>query len=448
MPIYTKHGLVTEWLGSGLQNRVRRFKSDPGLMNSIKYIVLSIKRDTQYYILNTTSPGGGIGIRDRLKICFSQGIVGSSPTPGTEINLFSFIKMKRVFFLVSLILGLSLFLFTGQQAGVDDVLKIISTFPLQIIITVFLINFIAIAVIGSLRWKLILESQNVYDVGFFKILRAKLAGFLVSYVTPSVLVGGEPVRAYMIKERSNCGWEKSFASVVIDQTIYFFTIFLFMIIGFLFLIEYSFLPAEIFYGFGVIIIFMIFVFYVFYSRVLNRNSDGDGFFMFFIKTVKLDRIKFVKSREKNIDATEKIVSQFFKKKRGVFVKALALSILEILFYLAVIWIIIFYLNSTIKIAQAASIFFLLTLANFIPIPGSLGSFEMALTFVFDFFGFGKSNGFTFSLIYRIINIVVVFIGFFTLIYFELKTISHHFSMEAPKPLLKIHRFLVKVFCRK
>ncbi len=356
--------------------------------------------------------------------------------------------MKRVFFLVSLILGLFLFLFTGQQAGVDDVLKTISLFPFQIIIAVFLINFIAIAIVGSLRWKLILKSQNVCDISFSKVIRAKLAGFLVSYITPSVLVGGEPVRAYMIKERSSCGWEKSFASVVIDQTIYFFTIFLFMIIGFLFLVEYSFLPAEIFYGFGIIIILVIFTFCIFYSRTLNRNSDGDGFFMFFIKAIKLDKIKFIKTREKNIDATEKIVSRFFKNKRKVFIEAFVLSILEILLYLAVIWIIIFYLNPIIEITQTASIFFLLTLANFIPIPGSLGSFEMALTFVFDFFGFGKSNGFSFSLIYRIINIAIVFIGFFTLIYFELKTISHHFSIEAPKPLLKIHRFLVKMFCRK
>jgi len=356
--------------------------------------------------------------------------------------------MKRVFFLVSLILGLLLFLFAVQQAGIDDVWKSISLFPITVIILVFLINFIAIIVIGSLRWKIILKSQNVCDVSFLKILRAKLAGFLVSYITPSVLVGGEPVRAYMIKERSKCGWEKSFASVVIDQTIYFFTVFLFMIMGFLFLVKYASLPTEIFYGFGTIAAFVVFTFYIFYSRTLNSNSDGDGFFMFFIKTIKLNKIKFVKSREKKIVATEKIVSHFFKTKRKTLVEAFLFSVLELSLYLIIIWIVIFCLGTVIKITQATSIFFLLTLANFVPIPGSLGSFEMALTFIFDFFGLGKSNGFTFSLIYRIINIALVFVGFFTLIYFELKTVSHSFSIEAPKPLLKIHRFLVKVFCRK
>jgi hypothetical protein len=71
-----------------------------------------------------------------------------------------------------------------------------------------------------------------------------------------------------------------------------------------------------------------------------------------------------------------------------------------------------------------------------------------LIFIFNLLDLGKSNGFTFSLIFRSINIALVFIGFFSLIYFELKTISHHFSLEAPKPLLRIHRFLVRVFCKK
>ncbi len=34
-------------------------------------------------------PGGEIGIRNRLKICRSQGHVGSTPTPGTVIILYA-----------------------------------------------------------------------------------------------------------------------------------------------------------------------------------------------------------------------------------------------------------------------------------------------------------------------------------------------------------------------
>ncbi len=356
--------------------------------------------------------------------------------------------MKKVAILISLLLGLFLFGATMQQAGIDSVIKTVLFFPLPAVLAVFLINFFAVGVVGALRWKIIIESQNSRKISFIKVLRAKIAGFAVSYITPSALIGGEPVRAYMIKEEAGCDWEKSFASVLIDQVIYFFVLFLFMIIGFLFLVNHFSLPVSIFYGFGIIILLIFFILYLFYSRLINRNSDGYGFFMFIIKTIRLDRIKFVKKKEENIERIEKIMAEFFKKEKRSFVKAFALAVVESLIYLITIWVIILYLGKIVDFTYPAAIFFILNLANFVPIPGSLGSHEASLTFIFNLLEIGKSNGFTFSLIFRFINIMLVFIGFFSLIYFELKTISHHFSARAPKPLLKMHRFLVRVFYKK
>ena len=353
---------------------------------------------------------------------------------------------KFIFCTISLLIGLLLFVIAMQQAGIGDVLKTVSLFPPLIIILTFFLNFIAICVVGSWRWKIIIESQNSHKISFAKVLKAKLAGFTVSYITPSILVGGEPVRAYMIKEESGCDWEKSFASVVIDQAIYFFSLFLLMITGFLFLIKHSFLPVEIFYGFGIIIIFAIFVLRLFYLKILNKNSGEEGFFMFIIKTARLNKIKFIKNKEENIKRTEGIISHFFKNKKEVFIKAFLLAILEVAFYLATVCVIIFYLDeasAAFEFIQSIQIFFLITLANFVPIPGSLGSFEAALTFIFELLNLGRSNGFSFSLIYRFINIALVIIGFFALIHFEATTISHKFSAEAPKALLKVRRFLKK-----
>ena len=363
-----------------------------------------------------------------------------------HVTYYTFKMRKIIFCITSLFVGLLLFVIAMQQAGVGDVLRTISLFPLSIIILVLLVNFIAICVIGSWRWKIIIESQNSHKISFLKIFRAKLVGFTVSYITPSVLVGGEPVRAYMIKEDGICNWEKSFASVVIDQAIYFFSLFLLMITGFLFLVYHFSLPIEVFLGFGIIIIFTVLTLYLFYSKILNGNSGEDGFFMFIIKTLKLNRIKFVRSKEKNIKRTEKIIAQFFKTKKEVFLKAFLLAVLEGILYLIVICSIILCFDSAnvFEFTQSFSIFFLITLANFIPIPGSFGSFEAALTFIFDLLNLGKSNGFTFSLIYRFINIALVVVGFFALIHFEITTASHKFGAEAPKTLLKMHKFLKRI----
>ena len=353
---------------------------------------------------------------------------------------------KVIFCTISLFVGLLLFTVAIQQAGIGDVLKTVFLFPPLIIILVFILNFIAVCVIGSWRWKIIIESQNSHKISFLKVLKAKLAGFAVSYITPSILVGGEPVRAYMIKEETDCDWERSLASVMIDVAIYFFSLFLLMLAGFLFLINYFSLPLEFFCGFGIIVILNIFILYLFYSRVLNRNSDGDGFFIFIIKTLRLNKIKLIRNKEKNIKKTERMITQFFRNKKRALLKAFFLSILEIIFYLAIICIIVFYLSqtgATFEFIQSIPIFFLITLANFVPIPGSFGSFEAALTFIFELLNLGKSNGFTLSLIYRFVNIALVVIGFFALIYFETTTVSRKFSAEAPKVLLKMRRFFKK-----
>ncbi|MCK5332741.1 flippase-like domain-containing protein [Candidatus Parcubacteria bacterium] len=356
--------------------------------------------------------------------------------------------MKRLLFLLSLLLGLFLFIGAIQQAGIDNVTQTIKIFPLPAILAVFLINFVAIFVLGTLRWKIIIEAQNSHKIAFRKLLRAKLAGFAVSYITPSVLIGGEPVRAYMIKEESGYSWEKSFASVIIDQAIYFFSIFLFMISGFLFLAQYFSLPISVFYGFGLIITSAFFIFYLFYSRIMNKNSDGHGFFMFIIKATRLNKIKFIKRKEENIEKTERIIAQFFNKKTTAFVKAFTLALVEVLLYLVTVWIIIFSLGKTIDLAYSSAIFFIFTLANFVPIPGSLGTFEASLTFIFDLLELEKSNGFAFSLVFRLINIILVLFGFIALIYFSVKTLSNDFSVKTPRQLLKLHKFFLKFLHRK
>lgn len=354
----------------------------------------------------------------------------------------------RKFVLLSSIIGLLLFIFTIQQTGIDSVLKTVYFFPAPVILLVFLIIFAAAGIVASWRWKIIIESQNSCPVNFAKILGARLAAFAISYVTPAVLVGGDPVRAYMVKKESDNSLAKSFASVIIDEAIYFFTLFLFIIIGFLFLADHFSLPRSVFYSFSAFTAFGAVVLYLFYSRLIDKSADTEGFFIFVVKTLRLDKLKYIGNRMEKIIKIEKIISGFFKNKKKVFVKAFLLSILEVLMYLAMIYVIVFYLGSMISLAQSLSIFAILTFTSFIPIPGSFGSLEMAVTFIFDLLGLGKSNGFAFSLIFRLVNIMLVVAGFFTLIYFELQTISRGFTIEAPKAILDIHKFLVRLVYKK
>lgn len=56
---------------------------------------------------------------------------------------------------------------------------------------IFIINASFVILISSLSWRLILKSYG-YHLPFKDILTAKLMGLMVSYLTPSMYIGGEP----------------------------------------------------------------------------------------------------------------------------------------------------------------------------------------------------------------------------------------------------------------
>lgn len=354
---------------------------------------------------------------------------------------------KAVFYAISLFLGLILFVFSIKQAGIGSILKSITFFPLSAIVVVFLANFFAAIIISTMRWKVVIEAQDNCKISFFKVMIAKLAGFTMSYITPSVLVGGEPIRVYMIKESTGCSWEKSLAAAIIDQTVYFFCLLLLMIIGFLFLADHFSLPRSITYGFWAIIAIGMIVLHMFYARVISKRPGQEGFFMFIIRTFRLNKIRYIRNRENGINRTEKIISEFFRNKREALFKVFMLAVAEVVAYLITMWIIALYLGAKVTVFSSISVFAIITLASFVPIPGSLGSMEASITFIFDLFSLGAGNGFTFSLIFRLVNILTVIAGFFAIVYFEIKNIKDKFK-QAPQELSDIHRFILSIFHKK
>lgn len=352
--------------------------------------------------------------------------------------------MKRILFLaLFLILGVLLFVFAFQQVGPQEIQEALFLFPKEGLAVAIAVNFLAVFLIGSYRWQLVLKAQNC-PISFWKVMRAKMAGFTLSYITPAALVGGEPVRAYMVKEESKCGWEKSFASVIIDQTVFFASLFFAMILGFLFLADHFSLPAEVFYAFGIIFIGSASLFYLFYRKLVNRSAGEQAFFTFIIHKTRLDRLGFVKKKLHNVDAAEKIMEKFFREEKKYVLAVVLLALFEAFLDILVISIICFYLGQDVGFSKSLGVFFFLTLANFFPIPGSLGSFEMALTFVFGLLGIGKEIGLAFSLISRLINIIFCVAGGFALAYFSIKTVSNSFSLEAPPVLVKVHKAFAKL----
>lgn len=342
----------------------------------------------------------------------------------------------------SFFLGILLFVFAFQHVGWNELRGALILFPWQAVALIFLINFVAVFLVGSYRWWVILRAQGC-PAGFWTVVRIKLAGFSLSYVTPSAFLLNEPVRAYMIKEEVKCTWEKSFASVIVDQIVLYAALLLTMIVGFIYLADRFTLSRSIYYGFVSLFFFSLLLFYLFYRKIVRKGEDEQGFFSYLIHKARLNKLGFVKKNLEGVENTEQIMATFFREEKRSSWRVILMGLLEAILDVSVVSFVCFYLGHPTTIMAALGIFSFVTFASLIPIPAALGSFEVMLTLIFQLFGFGKENGLAFSLVYRLVNVSFCVIGLGAFIHFMFKTASSSYSREAPPLLLRVHRFLLR-----
>jgi uncharacterized protein (TIRG00374 family) len=89
---------------------------------------------------------------------------------------------------------------------------------------------ILILLMFNMRWWLILRAQG-YSLPYLQLTAYRLAGFSISYLTPGMQFGGEPLQAALLHRRHKLPMATSIASITLDKLLellvnYIFLIFL------------------------------------------------------------------------------------------------------------------------------------------------------------------------------------------------------------------------------
>ena len=311
---------------------------------------------------------------------------------------------KIIFFVISLILGIVLFVWVLRYIGVDEIKSAFTSFPLQTVFIVIALGFGHMFIV-IYRWMLILHAQGDM-VRYRQLLAPKFIGFAISYLTPGLYIGGEPVRAYVLKKEAGVKFSHGLASIIVDKILDFTYPLPFLIGGLVYAI-FTYNIAWGALGFFVLVLLGLIILLIFFYIQTYR---GKGFFSALMVFLKLDRLKVVRRLYKKVQYFENLIITFFQKRRALFAKGLLLSLLAgslIFFQFVVI------LNALGIGAGFFKIFVLMVfmiLSFLIPIPGSLGSFEAGQVIVFKALNHPASVGVAFSLIIRVTELLKVAVG--------------------------------------
>lgn len=327
--------------------------------------------------------------------------------------------------LATLPLGIAAIILIIYHVGFREIIKLLSNASVVFIIC-FLAVSLLIAMVLTFKWKLILHAKGI-EVPYWRLFSYRLVGYSVSYLTPTAHVGGEPIRAYLLK-REGVGINTGFSSVIIDRTVEVTTDVTFFFIGALVVISSVAVANSVKIILLSVSLSLILLLVLFIGGILLRKNV----FLRIFRTLQLHRFKRLRPVENNLLQIEREVEQFYRTKRNYF--------LAILGIMVVLWSLMFleYRFALLifgHIATPMQIFLILTgvgIAYSLPVPAALGALELSSLSAVKVLGLEGAIAIALSFLIRARDVAWTILGLIFLSFYEMnfeKLKAEHIRLE-------------------
>jgi uncharacterized protein (TIRG00374 family) len=274
---------------------------------------------------------------------------------------------------------------------------------------VILIPSLIMYVIETYGWKVTL-GPKAKEVPFWRLLAIRTAGEVVNMTTPTAYVGGEPLKAYLLR-RHHVPMVEGLASVVIAKTTMTIAEVLFILLGIA--LAFWILSANGSSG-HTIAAALLSVGLLLFGTVAFVFVQRKGLFTWileFLRKIGL-RIGFLESREDQLRSLDRTILDFYTNNRPAFYTSTGLFFLGWMAEVLEVFVMIYYLGGPSMALSAISIG---ALSVFIKggtffIPGSLGAQDGGNLLLLKAFGYSDVTGITFALLRRFREVVWIGIG--------------------------------------
>lgn len=316
--------------------------------------------------------------------------------------------MRRNFLIIiSTAAGATLFILVFYLFNIAKVFShMVEIGPLGV--GVFLINVSLIMLIGGLSWQIILKAYG-HHLPFKDVFLVKLIGFAISYLTPSMYIGGEPVRVYIMGKRYDLSLTRIGATVVVDKFLELGAVLFYIFLGSIYTLIYYTLPVQFFILLVIINIIFIGSLILLLVSFIYKTKPFSTFMGFF------ERFRpFKKPVDKALPFVLKLendISLAFGKHRKSTLQAffLNLAIGGCIFIKPAIF---FYFLRIIFTLPQLSLLYALThlLLTLQLTPGALGIFEWGEVGIFSLIGIQSEKALAYTLMVRIADLLVVIVA--------------------------------------
>jgi putative membrane protein len=258
-------------------------------------------------------------------------------------------------------------------------------------------------------WRMTL-GRHADAVPFWKLMAIRTAGEVVNMTTPTAYVGGEPLKAYLLK-RHGVPIVEGLASVVTAKTTMTIAQIAFILIGLgsgAWLIGTGGSPGQTAMATAASVGLLVFGVGGF---LLIQRRGIFASLLWVLRRMGL-AMRFLESREEKLLALDRTIAAFYSQNRTGFALSILLFFLGWLAETVEVFTMLFILGEPVTIMSAVAIG---ALSVFIKggaffIPGSLGAQDAGNLLLVTTFGYGEVTGITFALLRRFRELVWIIVG--------------------------------------
>ena len=260
---------------------------------------------------------------------------------------------------------------------------------------------------------------------------AKLAEMSVSFLTPILYVGGEGIKAYIIKKRAKVPMTQGLVSILIDRLAELAAIFLFFFFALIWLLTLSTKLSWILILLLLIIILLGVIVAFFCLGIFNPQK----FFVAIMSIFRLGKDEEKSEAQKRPALAEKLIEIkdslviFFKHHPKVFISSILFSLIIIFLTVYQFKLIFLCLGYIMGWDEVVLVRVITGALSFIPIPGSLGTYEGGVILSLQALGIGPEGSLAFSLLIRAFQFILVVLGILCILNFAIGFIPRLFLGE-------------------
>jgi uncharacterized protein (TIRG00374 family) len=321
------------------------------------------------------------------------------------------ILSSRAVRVVLLVLGLATLIGLVVHIGPDRIYRAGASLG-AVGVAVMLLPSTVMYLLDCLGWRFTL-GQHTVAVPFSRLFVIRTAGELVNATTPTAYVGGEPLKAHLLKQYS-IPMVEGLASVIVAKTAMTIAQIVYILLG-IGLGVWILLPsgstqAGHVSGMAAVVSLGLLAFATAMFVVIQRR----GLFTLLFTVLGRCRIRVapLEARRETLLALDKSIISFYTHARAPFLFSTTAFLFGWLVEAMEVYVILLYLGEPIDLLTALSIDALCTLikGGAFFVPGSVGAQEAGNLLLLRAFGYSDVTGMTFALLRRARELVWIAIG--------------------------------------